>query len=179
MKTSLYTVWGETFAPMLRTLSELLDKAAQQVRAKGGDPATLVNARLAPDMFPLGLQVQVACHHAKDITARLTGQQAPKLENKELTLPELKALIEQTLALLGGVAASSFDGAEDRRVELTLQGGRLLEADGLHFLCHWSMPHFYFHAVTAYDILRHSGIEIGKRDFMTRAAPYVRQVTSA
>ncbi len=179
MKTSLYSVWAETFAPMLRTLSELLDKGVQQVRAKGGDPAGLVNARLAPDMFPLGLQVQVACHHAKDITARLTGQQPPKLENKELALPELKALIEQTIALLSGVAAKAFDGAEDRRIEMTLQGGRLLEADALQFLCHWSMPHFYFHVVTAYDILRHSGVEIGKRDFMTHAAPYVRQVKPA
>jgi uncharacterized protein len=179
MKTSLHAIWAETFAPVLRTLSELLDKGAQQVRAKGGDPATLVSARLAPDMFPLGLQVQVACHHAKDITARLTGQQPPKLENKELTLPELKTLIEQTLALLRGVGAKAFDGGEDRRIEMTLQGGRLLEADGLQFLCHWSMPHFYFHVVTAYDILRHSGIEIGKRDYMTHAAPYVRQVKPA
>ena len=168
MKMSVHALAMETYVPALRTLSELLDKGAEHSKAKGTDVAALLKERLAPDMFPLALQVRLACHHAKDGTARATGQEPPKLDTSELAFTELKALIEQTVQTLSTTSAKAFDGAEDRRIELQLQGSRVLEADGLQFLWRWSIPHFYFHVVTAYDILRHTGVQLGKRDYMSQ-----------
>ena len=168
MKMSVHALAMETYVPALRTLSELLDKGVEHSKAKGTDAAALLKERLASDMFPLALQVQLACHHAKDGTARATGQEPPKIDTSELPFTELKALIEQTVQTLSTTSAKVFDGAEDRRIELQLQGSRVLEADGLQFLWRWSIPHFYFHVVTAYDILRHTGVQLGKRDYMSQ-----------
>jgi uncharacterized protein len=170
-----YTLAIETFAPVLTTLSKLLDKGAAHARANGTDLSALIAARLAPDMFPLSLQVKLACHHAKDATARLTGATPPKLENEELTFEELKTLIEKTLSYLRGVSAQAFAGAEDRKVEITLQDNRVFESNGIELLRDWSIPHFYFHVVTTYDILRHNGVVIGKRDYMNHVGRYVHQ----
>ena len=131
-------------------------------------PGHLLKERLAPDMFPLALQIQLACHHAKDGTARATGKEPPKIDTSELPFTELKALIDQTVQTLSATSAKAFDGAEDRMIELQLQGSRVLEADGSQFLWRWSIPHFYFHVVTAYNILRHTGVQLGKRDYMTQ-----------
>ncbi len=177
MKTSMQAIALEIYVPALRTLSGLLDKGAEHAQANGIDLAALLNEKLAPDMFPLTLQVQLACHHANDGTARVTGQEPPKIENKELTFAELKALIERTVATLVGLDAKAFDGAEDRRIELSLQGQRQFESDGFQFLSHWSIPHFYFHVVTAYDILRHNGVALGKRDYMKDiSGGFIRQL---
>jgi hypothetical protein len=174
MKNATFAL--DTFVPALRTLSGLLDKAAEHTRAKGSDPAALLKERLAADMFPLTSQIQLACHHAKDGTARATGQAPPKIEIKELTFDEHKSLIEQTVQALAGTGVQAFEGAESHKIELSLQGPRILEADGMQFLQHWSIPHFYFHVVTAYDILRHNGVPLGKRDYMTGiTAGYIRQ----
>jgi uncharacterized protein len=179
MNTSINAVALETYVPALRTLAGLLDKGAEQAQAKGTDSAALLKERLAPDMFPLAVQVQLACHHAKDGTARVTGEEPPKIEIKEqLTVADLKSLIEQTAATLTKVDAKAFDGAEQRKIELSLQGSRTFEANGFQFLCHWSIPHFYFHVVTAYDILRHNGIQLGKRDYMSQiTAGHIRTST--
>jgi uncharacterized protein len=180
MKTSMDAIARETYVPALRTLSGLLDKGAEHAQANGIDLAALLNEKLAPDMFPLTLQVQLACHHAKDGTARVTGQEPPKIENKELTFAELKALIDQTIETLTGLSAKAFDDAEDRHIELQLQGQRVFESDGFQFLCHWSIPHFYFHVVTAYDILRHNGVQLGKRDYMKEiSGGFIRQLAPA
>jgi uncharacterized protein len=180
MKTSMQAIALETYVPALRTLSGLLDKGAEYAQAKGIDLAALLNEKLAPDMFPLTLQVQLTCHHAKDGTARVTGQEPPKIETKELTFAELKALVDRTVETLTGLSAKAFDGAEDRRIELPLQGQRLFESDGFQFLCHWSIPHFYFHVVTAYDILRHNGVQLGKRDYMKDiSGGFIRQLAQA
>jgi uncharacterized protein len=180
MKTSIQAIALETYVPALRTLSGLLDKGAEHAQAKGIDVAALLNEKLAPDMFLLTLQVQLACHHAKDGTARVTGQEPPKIENKELTSAELKAPIERTVETLTGLDAKAFAGAEERRIELQLKGQRLFESDGFQFLCHWSIPHFYFHVVTAYDILRHNGVQIGKRDYMKEiSGGFIRQLAPA
>jgi hypothetical protein len=168
MKMSVHALAMETYVPALRTLSELLDKGVEHSKAKGTDAAALLKERLAPDMFPLALQIQLACHHAKDGTVRATGQEPPKIDTTELPLTDLKALIEQTIQALSSTSAKAFDGAEDRRIELQLQGSRVLKANGLQFLWRWSIPHFYFHVVTAYDILRHAGVELGKRDYMSQ-----------
>ncbi len=178
MDVSLYALAIDTYVPLLRTLSELLDKGVELARTKEVDETTLLNERLAPDMFPLRLQVQLACHHAKDGTARLTGAEPPKIDSQELTLAELKVRIGQTVQALTATRANDFAGAEDRRIELSLQGQRVFEADGFEFLCHWSLPHFYFHVVTAYDILRRFGVVIGKRDYMKHiSGGHIRQVT--
>ena len=165
MKMSVHALAMETYVPALRTLSELLDKGVEHSKAKGTDAAALLKERLASDMFPLALQVQLACHHAKDGTARATGQEPPKIDTSELPFTELKALIEQTVQTLSTTSAKVFDGAEDRRIELQLQGSRVFEADGSQFL---TIPHFYFHVVTAYNILRHTGVQLGKRYYMSQ-----------
>jgi uncharacterized protein len=170
-----YTLAIETFAPVLTTLSALLDKGAAHARAKGGDLDALIGARLAPDMYPLSVQVMLACHHAKDATARLIGAIPPKIENKELGFDELKILIEKTVAYLNSMSTKAFDGAADRKIEMTLQGDRTFESNGIELLRDWSIPHFYFHVVTAYDILRNNGVEIGKRDYMKHVGHYIHQ----
>ena len=170
----------DTFVPALRTLAGVLEKGAAHAREKGGDPEALLKERLAPDMFPLSSQIQLACHHAKDGSARATGQEPPKVEIKELTFDEHKALITRTVDALQAIGASAFAEAAKRKVDLSLSGGRVFESNALEFVQHWSIPHFYFHVVTAYDILRHLGVPLGKRDFMSGIATgYVRQTAPA
>jgi uncharacterized protein len=172
---SAYGMAIETFAPMLRTLSTLLDAGARHASAKGFDPAVLVNARLAPDMYPLVRQVQLACDAAQDGAARLIGKEAPHVENDEQTLDALKARIATTVDYLATLSATAFKGAEDRDISLPLIDDLVLEMKGFQYLRDWALPHFYFHVVTAYDILRHSGVEIGKRDYLSHVGYAVRQ----
>jgi uncharacterized protein len=174
------TLVVDTFVPALRTLAGVLDKGAAHAREKGTDPEALLKERLAPDMFPLSSQIQVACYHAKDATARTTGQEPPKIEVKELTFEQHKALIADTVKALEAANAAAFADAAKRKVEMSLSGGRVLESNALEFVQHWSIPHFYFHVVTAYDILRHIGVPLGKRDFMAGiVGGYVRQTAPA
>jgi len=174
VKISIHTMAIDTFVPMLRSMSEILDKGAQHARAKKLDPASLVNARLALDMYPLAKQVQAACDQAKNSTARLAGTEPPTFEDSEQTLDELKARIAKTIDYLQKTRASAFEGAEDREIRIPLPNDLMLEMSGLQFLRDWSLPHFYFHVVTAYDILRHSGVEIGKRDYMSHVGSSIR-----
>jgi uncharacterized protein len=166
VKISMYTMSAEAFVPTLSALAKILDKAAQHAAAKKFDSAVLVNARLAPDMFPFVKQVQIACDFAKNSTARLAGQEAPRFEDKEQTIDELKARVAKTLDYVKSVRAEAFEGAEDRDIKIPLPNNTTLEFKGLAFLRDWALPNFYFHAVTAYDILRHNGVEIGKRDYL-------------
>jgi hypothetical protein len=174
---SIYALAMGTFVPVLNTLSSLLDKGAEHARAKGGDPEALIGARLAPDMFPLSTQVQIACHHAKDATARLIGATPPKIDNEILGLVELKSLIARTVAELEGSSEAAFEGTEGRSIQVPLQGSAVLECNGFELLRDWSIPHFYFHVVTAYDILRSNGVDIGKRDYMKHLGPHIRQLS--
>jgi hypothetical protein len=157
----------DTFVPMLRSLSVVLDKGAEHARAKGLDPDSLVSARLAPDMFPLARQVQIACDQAKNGTARLIGQEPPPYEDGEKTLAELKVRIAKTLAYLDAIRPDHFEDARDRQIAFTLNEEFALDMDGVQYLRDWALPHFYFHVVTAYDILRHNGVVIGKRDYLS------------
>lgn len=166
MKISMHTMSVEAFVPTLTGLGKILDKAAQYASAKKFDGSVLVNARLAPDMFPLARQVQIACDFAKGGTARLAGQEAPKFEDNEQTIDELKARVARTLDYVKGFSPQAFEGAEDRDIKLSFPNGMSLEFKGLAFLRDWALPNFYFHAVTAYDILRHNGVELGKRDYL-------------
>jgi uncharacterized protein len=174
MKFPVHAMAIETFVPMLSTLSTLLDKGAEHASAKPIDAATLVSARLAPDMFPLVKQVQSACDHAKIAAARLTGREPPRFEDDEETLDQLKARIAKTIDYLKQTPATAFDGAEDRDIQLPLSDTMVFEMKGFQFLRDWALPHFYFHLVTAYDILRHCGVDIGKRDYLSHVGKYIR-----
>ncbi len=149
---------------MLTNLSAILDKAVSYAQAKKIDPAVLLAARLAPDMFPLSRQVQLASDFAKNSTARLAGQDPPRFADEEQTFEDLKARIARTLDFLKTVPAAALEGAEDRDIRVPLRD-RALEMKGLPFLQRFALPNFFFHVTAAYAILRHNGIEIGKRDF--------------
>ena len=163
--TNLHDASVPVYDAMLRNLSALLDKAAAHAAAKGYDPTVLLQSRLYPDMFPLTRQVQIACDAAKYGVARLTGTEAPKHADDEATIEQLKARIEATRAFVTGVPRERFEGAETRRVEVPTRV-TTYAFDGRSFLLHWSLPNFYFHVVTTYDILRHNGVEGGKRDYL-------------
>lgn len=172
---SLHEMASETFAPMLRALQAILEKASAHATAKGTDPDALVDARLAEDMFPLAKQVQIACDHAKGAMARLSGAEAPVFEDNERTLDELKARIGRTLDYIAGVPASAFEGAAERQIIIPVPRGDIEFAmSGAQSLRDWSFPNFYFHVVTAYDILRNQGVEVGKQDFLARIGVYIR-----
>jgi hypothetical protein len=168
MKISMHAMSVSLFVPMLGNLGEILDKGVASATNRKFEPAVLGDGRLAPDMLPLTRQVQLACDFAKNSTARLAGQDPPKFEDNETTFPELKARIEKTLAYLQTVPPSAVDGAEDRDITVPLRD-RKLEMKGLPFLQLWVLPNFYFHVVTAYNILRHNGVDIGKIDYLGRS----------
>lgn len=174
MTNYLHDMAMGTFTPLLRVLSGLLDKGAEHAAANKLDIETLLDARLAPDMFPLIRQVQTACDHAKGAAARLTGGTAPRFEDNEKTLPELEARIAKTIDYLATFSAADFEGAADRIIRFPLQG-ITVEMTGSQLLRDWSFPNFYFHVVTAYDILRHNGVNLGKRDFMGHIGYAIRQ----
>lgn len=165
MSVSLYDVAIPTFQKQLSALEAFLDKAAEQAAAKKIDFAVYLGSRLYPDMFNLTRQVQLATDFAKAAPARLAGTEVPSFPDVETTLPELKARIAKIQALLAAYKREQFEGADTR--ELTIKtGGQDVTMTGREYLLHVAFPNFYFHCTTAYDILRHNGIEIGKRDFM-------------
>jgi hypothetical protein len=163
--TSLYDIAVPVFDATLKNLSALLDKGAAQAAARNFDPSALLQARLSPDMFPLTRQVQIAADAAKFGVARLTGVEAPRFEDDETTFEALKARIEKTRAFIASVPREKFEGAETRRVEVPTRA-QTYAFDGQSFLLHWALPNFYFHVVTAYDLLRHNGVDVGKRDYL-------------
>jgi hypothetical protein len=165
MSLSLQTMSVPIFVKTLGNLAAILDKAAAHAEARKIDPAVLLNARLYPDMFPLIRQVQLASDFAKGSSARLAGQEPPKYEDMEKTIPELKARIARTIEYLQALDAAKFAGAETREITLKIRDTEQKYA-GLSYLSHVALPNFFFHATTAYDILRHNGVELGKRDFI-------------
>lgn len=165
MSLSMYRASVPAFVQILTALSLILDKAAAHCAAKKIDPAVLVNARLFPDMLPLSKQVQIACDFAKNTLARLSGIETVKFADDEKTLDELKARIAKTLELVKAAKPETIDGNEDRDITLPI-GGQPMTFKGEMYLVNVALPNFYFHATTAYDILRHNGVEIGKRDFL-------------
>jgi hypothetical protein len=171
MDKALHTFAVDTYAPMLESLAAILDKGAAFAASARID---LVNARLAPDMFTLAQQVQQACHYAKDGVARLAGRPAPAMEEACSSIPGLKAQIARALDAVRAVPVAAFDGAAGRDCGISIPGDLRIEMDGLRFLRSWSLPHFYFHVVTAYDILRHCGVEIGKRDYLSQVGAFIR-----
>ena len=173
MSFTMYSMAMDTFVPLLGTLSTLLDKGAEHMKAKGYKPDALAEARLAPDMFPLTKQVQIACDQAKSVAARLTGQEPPRFEDNEQTLDELKTRIRRTLDYLER-AFERVPGRRDSSGGLPAHGGYELDMDGVQYLRDWALPNFYFHVVTAYDILRSQGVQIGKQDYLAHAGYAIR-----
>ncbi|HVM82161.1 MAG TPA: DUF1993 domain-containing protein [Stellaceae bacterium] len=149
----------------LSALSNVLDKGAAFAAAKKVAPETLASYRLAPDMFTLARQVQVACDQAKNGSARLAGVEAPKYEDNETNLEQLKARIAKTLAYIRTLDARQIDGASDREIVFPV-GPNKGQMKGADYLNHFVLPNFYFHITAAYAILRHCGVEVGKRDFL-------------
>jgi uncharacterized protein len=165
MKINMHTMTVDSAVTALRTLSELLDKGLAHATAKKFDASVLANARLAPDMLPLTKQVQIACDMVKNGSARLAGVEAPKFADDEQTIEELKARIAKTIDYIASLPANAFEGSEDRDIKIPLRD-RTLEMKGLPFLQKWVIPNFWFHVVTTYALLRHNGVEVGKRDFL-------------
>jgi hypothetical protein len=162
---TMYQTSVPRLANMLRNLSAILDKAQAHAEARKIDPAVLVNSRLYPDMFPMKRQVQIACDTAKGVVARLAGMEAPKHEDTEETFAELKARIAKTIDFIQTLKPAQIDGSEDKNIHLKL-GQREVDYKGMQYLLGHALPNFYFHVTTAYDILRHNGVELAKRDYL-------------
>jgi len=165
MSLTMYQASIPSFVRMLDNLSVILDKAAAHAEAKKIDPAVFINARLAPDMFPLCRQVQIATDMVKGCAARLAGIEVPRYEDNETTFAELQARIDKTKAFLQSVSASQIDGSEERQITLKF-GSRELGFLGQPYLLDFVLPNFHFHLSMTYAILRHNGVEIGKKDYI-------------
>lgn len=165
MTISMYEASVPVFSARLKALSNVLAAAEQNALDRKIDPQVFLTARLAPDMFALTRQVQIATDHAKGAPSRLAGREVPKYEDNEASFAELQARIAKTLDHLASFSAADLEGSEDRTVEVRL-GGRETTLPGLQYLLHLAMPNFYFHVTTAYDILRHNGVPLGKQTFL-------------
>ena len=166
MPVSMYSVSIPIFMQHLNGLSGVLDKAAAWAAARKVNEADLLNMRLSPDMFPLVRQVRAATDHAANAAARLSGKELLKFANDETTLAQLKDRIAKTIEFLKSVKASEVDGTEGKEIKITFPSGQSRDFTGQSLLLGNSLPNFYFHATTAYDIIRQCGVELGKRDFM-------------
>jgi hypothetical protein len=165
MTISMYQASVPRFVNILGNLSNILDKTQAHVDAKKLDSATLTAYRLFPDMLPMTKQVQIACDTAKGVVARLAGVEIPAYEDNEKTLADLKARIAKTIAFIQTVTPAQIDGSEDKEIVIK-RGDKETHYKGMQFLLGHALPNVYFHVTTAYNILRHNGVEIGKRDYL-------------
>ncbi|MBK9617383.1 MAG: DUF1993 domain-containing protein [Uliginosibacterium sp.] len=165
MALSMYQSSIPMLKRMLGSLATILDKAAAHAEAKKIDPAVLFGARLFPDMFPLSRQVQIATDQAKGCAARLAGVEVPKYEDNEANFAELQARLAKTIAFLDSLTPAQIDGSEGKDIVVQVRDLKL-DFKGQDYLMQWVLPNFYFHVTTAYNILRHNGIEIGKKDYL-------------
>ncbi len=166
MTSPTYTYSVPVLKQMLTALKAILAQADAHVAAKSIEPDALLQARLYPDMFPLIKQVQIAADFARGISARLAGVDVPTHDGKEKTFADLDALLNQTLAFLDSVNASQFEGSETKEIVLRPDTPKEKKLSGQAYLSNYGLPQFFFHVTTAYDILRHNGLAIGKRDYM-------------
>ncbi len=166
MTPSMHSASVPLFRQMLTALSGVLTKAEAHAAARKIAPEVLLDYRLAADMLPLARQVQIAADFAKGPAARLAGVDVPGWADDEKTFAELQARIAKTLDFIGGLDAASFDGSESREIVLRPGTDKEQRYDGQAYLVNYAIPQFLFHVTTAYAILRHAGVEIGKKDFM-------------
>jgi hypothetical protein len=165
-KLSMHAISAPVFTRMLNNLSSILSKAEQQAKAKGYDPNVLLNDRLAPDMFTLTRQVQIAADHAKGCMARLAGHTPEAIEDTETSFAQLQARIAKVIGIVEGYTEAQLEGSETRDITVKIPNSEL-KFKGLDYVNTWAMANFYFHITMAYAILRHNGIELGKLDFLT------------
>ena len=165
MTISMYQASVPRFVNILGNLSGILDKAQAHIDAKKIPDAALSAFRLYPDMLPLTTQVQIACDAAKGVVARLAGVEIPAFADDEKTLVDLKARVAKTIAFMQTITPLQIDGTEDKAIVIK-RGEKETHYQGMQFLMSHAIPNFYFHIATAYNILRHNGVEIGKRDFL-------------
>ena len=168
MSISMYQASIPHFILMLDNLSAILDKTEAHAKAKNIDQGVFVNARLAPDMYPLGRQIQIVADMAKACAARLAGIDVPRDEDDETTFADLKARIAKTITFLQSVNVDQINGSDGRMVTITMHDKEAVYS-GQHYLLDIIIPHFYFHVTTAYAILRHHGVELGKSDYINNA----------
>lgn len=165
MSVSMYQISIPVMQRLMKNLIGIIEKAEAHCAAKKIDPEVLANDRLAPDMFPLKRQVQIASDMAKAAACRLAGVDIPKWEDTEKTLPELRARLQKSIDFVGTFKPAQIDGSENKEISLTI-GGQPKTLSGHTYLMTHAYPHFYFHVTTTYNILRHNGVEIGKGDFV-------------
>jgi hypothetical protein len=165
MKISMYAMTHDVFKKSLTQLLFVMEKGVANAKARNFDPNVLAGSRLAPDMFTFAKQIQLTSDFAKNSMARLAGVEAPKFEDSETTMDELVARVKKTLDYIDTISASALEGSETRDIKIPLRD-RTVEFKGLPYLQHWAIPNFYFHFVTAYNLLRHNGVDVGKRDFL-------------
>jgi hypothetical protein len=166
MAISIYQVAVPGMVRMMTSLQKILDKAQEMATARKMDEAKLLDARLFPDMFPLSRQIQSVSDNAKGLAARLAGVEPPSMPDTETSIAQLKDRLGKTIDFLKSLDAAKFEGAESRMVTIPVGGGRTVQMTGLDYLNNGGLPNFYFHATTAYDILRHTGLEVGKGDYL-------------
>lgn len=165
MNISMHAMSHDVFKRALLQLVHVMEKAVANAKARNFETSVLVNARLAPDMLPFARQIQLVSDFAKNSMARLAGIDPPRFEDTEITMDELFARVKKTIDYIDSVPAAAVDGSETRDIKIALRD-RTVEFNGLTFLQHWAIPNFFFHHVTAYNLLRHNGVDIGKRDFL-------------
>ena len=169
MTISMHSASVPLFQRQLGALLVWLDKAEAYATARKFDANNLLQLRLAPDMLPLVSQVRIASDAAKGCVARLAGVEAPKFEDNEATLDDLRERVRKTLAYVASVSAASIDGSEEREIVIPMRTRDAIRLSGLVYLQHWALPNFYFHITTAYALLRQGGVELGKADFLAMA----------
>ncbi len=170
MTMSMYQASVPLFQRQLGALLTWLDKAEAHAQARKFDPGNYLQLRLAPDMLPFLSQIRIASDAAKGCVARLAGTEIPKFEDNEATLDELRARIRKTLDYIATVPADAVDGSESRNIVIPMRPPREpVQMTGQFFLQHWALPNFYFHITTAYALLRHAGVELGKGDYLAVA----------
>jgi len=165
MSISMHSASAPVFARLLGNLNQWLAKAEAHAAARKFDPAVLFSARLAPDMLPLCKQVQIACDSAKFAVARLAGVEAPKFDDTEANLAELRDRVAKTIAYVQSIPAAQIDGSEERDVTVPRRDGSIV-LKGEVYLKFWALPNFFFHVTTTYALLRHNGVELGKSDYL-------------
>ena len=171
MSLSMYAASVVPMRNMLKNLSAVIAKAEAHCEARKIDPKAFLSSRLYPDMLPFSAQVQIASDNAKGAAARLAGVEPPKFDDNETTFAELQARLDKTGDFLASLTEAQFEGAETRQVTLKLRD-RTLEFTGADYLTTWAQPNFFFHVTTAYALLRHGGVEIGKRDYLSGGASH-------
>ncbi|MCW5664503.1 MAG: DUF1993 domain-containing protein [Piscinibacter sp.] len=165
MSFTMHSASAPVFTRMLGHLLNWLDKAEAHAAARKFDPANYLSARLAPDMLPFTKQIQIACDAAKFGVARLAGVEAPKYEDNEASLADLRARVRKTLDFIASIPAERLAGSDERDLVLPRRDGPVT-LQGEFFLKHYALPNFYFHLVTTYALLRHNGVDLGKADYL-------------